>query len=96
MTGEGFLAPRSERRDIWQSGAAKACALCVTASVQTCPHGAGCQQWECFKAFAADVGESQEDVQGVERCVTLIAVFRSWVRVAEKWFLGSLASVPPS
>ena len=95
MTGEGFLAPRSERRDIWQSGAAKACALCVTASVQTCRHGAWCQ-WECFRAFAADVGESQEDVQGVERCVTLIAVFRSWLAVAEEWFLGSLASAPPS
>ena len=95
MTGEGLLAPRSERRDIWQSGAAKACALGVTASVQTCRHGAGCQ-WECFKAFAADVRESQEDVQSVERSVTLLAVFRSWVRVAEKWFLGSLASAPPS
>ena len=49
-----------------------------------------------FQAFAAGGGESEEDVQGVERCVTLIAVFRSWVRVAEKWFLFSLASAPPS
>ena len=47
-----------------------------------------------FQAFAADGGESEEDVQGIERCVTLIAVFHSWVRVAEKWFLGSLASAP--
>ena len=47
-----------------------------------------------FQAFAADGGESEEDVQGIERCVTLIAVFRSWVRVAEKRFLGSLASAP--
>ena len=48
-----------------------------------------------FQSFAADGGESEEDVQGVERCVTLIAVFRSWVRVVEKWFLGSLASATP-
>ena len=48
-----------------------------------------------FSAFAADGGESEEDVQGVERCVTLIAVFRSGVRVVEKWFLGSLASATP-
>ena len=48
------------------------------------------------QSFAADGGESQEDVQGVERCVTLIAVFHSWVGVAEKWFLFSLASAPPS
>ena len=47
-----------------------------------------------FQAFAASDGESQEDVQGVERCVTLIAVFRSWVRVVAKWILGSLASAP--
>ena len=47
-----------------------------------------------FQAFAAGGGESQEDVQGVDRCVRLIAVFRSWVRVAEEWFLGSLVSSP--
>ena len=46
------------------------------------------------QAFAADGGESEEDVQGIARCVTLIAAFRSSVRVAEKWFLGSLASAP--
>ena len=47
-----------------------------------------------FQAFAADGGESEEGVQGVESCVSLIAAFRSWVRVVEKWFLGSLASAP--
>ena len=57
--------------------------------------------WRCmpmtvFQAFAAEGGELEEDVQGVDRCVTLIAVFRSWVRVAEKWFLFSLASATPS
>ena len=46
------------------------------------------------QAFAADGGESEEDVQAVDRFVTLIAVFHSWVGVAEKWFLGSLASAP--
>ena len=49
-----------------------------------------------FQAFAAEGDVLEEDVQGVDRCVTLIAVFRSWVRVAEKWFLFSLASAPPS
>ena len=49
-----------------------------------------------FQAFAASGGELEEDVQGVDRCVTLIAVFRSWLRVAEKRFLGLLASAPPS
>ena len=47
-----------------------------------------------FQAFAADGGVSEEDVQGIARCVTLIAAFHSWVRVVEKWFLGSLASAP--
>ena len=47
-----------------------------------------------FQAFAADGGESEEDVQGIARCVTLIAASRSWVPVVEKWFLGSLASAP--
>ena len=49
-----------------------------------------------FQAFAAEGDVLEEDVQGVDRCITLIAVFRSWVRVAEKWFLFSLASAPPS
>ena len=49
-----------------------------------------------FQAFAAEGDVLEEDVQGVDRCITLIAVFRSWVRVAEKWFLFSPASPPPS
>ena len=35
-------------------------------------HGAR-YPWECFKGLAADVGESQEDAEGVECCAALLA-----------------------
>ena len=70
-------------------------ALSFTASVQSGARGARCQQ-ECLKAFAADGGESQEDVEGVKCCVALGALFHNWVGIAVRWCFVSLASAPPS
>ena len=63
--------------------------------MQSDAHGTECQ-WEYFKALVADSVELQEDVQGVERCIALSGVFHSWVGVAVRWSLASLASARPS
>ena len=70
-------------------------AVSFASSVQKRVHGNGCQ-WECFKAFTTDGGESQEDVQGVEYCATLSGVCHSWVLVGVRCSLDSLGISPPS